>query len=334
MLQAFPHAPQLEVVVVEVSQPLDGLASQFAKPALQVTPQVPDEQVAVPFVASQTFPQAPQLVVSLPSATSQPSATLPLQLAKPGVQAMLQLPEGQLGVPFAELHAVPQAPQFVTVYVFVSQPFASLPSQLAKPGLQVMPLQTPPEQVGVPPEELQTFPQMPQLEVVPRFVSQPSARFPLQLPHPGLHAIVQAVPSHPGMPFTVLQTVPQTPQLVTLERFVSQPLTALPSQFANPGVQVMAHEPEAQDGVPFVELQAIPHPPQCAVLTLTFVSHPVVMSASQLPKPVVHAMPQSPPVHDGVPLFALQALPQAPQCEVVEATFVSQPVAALPSQSP
>lgn len=115
VLHALPHEPQFEVVVVGVSQPFEGLASQLAKPELHRMPHVPEEQVGVPFVELQVLPHEPQLAVSLPSTISQPSVTLPLQLAKPGVHAMLQLPEGQLGVPFAELHVVPQAPQLATV---------------------------------------------------------------------------------------------------------------------------------------------------------------------------------------------------------------------------
>jgi hypothetical protein len=45
-------------------------------------------------------------------------------------------------------------------------------------------------------------------------------------------------------------------------------------------------------------------------------------------------MPHEPPVHDGVPLFELHALPQLPQWLVLLPRFVSQPLATLPSQLP
>jgi hypothetical protein len=85
------------------------------------------------------------------------------QLPQPLAQVMAQLPEEQDEVPFTELQAAPQPPQFcVLVFVLISQPLprASV-SQLAKPVLQVMP-HTPLEQEAVPFAELQAAPQLPQ----------------------------------------------------------------------------------------------------------------------------------------------------------------------------
>jgi hypothetical protein len=45
-------------------------------------------------------------------------------------------------------------------------------------------------------------------------------------------------------------------------------------------------------------------------------------------------MPQTPPAQVAAPLVALQAAPQRPQLEGVVLRLVSQPLAAMPSQSP
>jgi hypothetical protein len=76
---------------------------------------------------------------------------------------MLQLPEEQDGVPFAEEHTLPHTPQLSGFApILISHPLRGLPSQSANPGLHVIP-QTPEEQVGVPPTEEHTFPHAPQL---------------------------------------------------------------------------------------------------------------------------------------------------------------------------
>lgn len=246
-------------------------------------PQFPELQAGVPFVELQTLPQAPQLPTSLVRRVSQPLPTLPSQFAKPGLQVIVQEPDGQPGVPFALLQTLPQAPQLLTVLVLTSQPFASSPSQFAKPGLQVIPEQAPPVQVGVPPLELHALPQLPQFWMVPRFVSQPLLATPSQLPQPELHWIPQVPAVQVGTPLVELQTFPQAPQLEGRPRFVSQPLLAAPSQFAYPALQVMPQDPAAQVGVPLVELQTTPQAPQWPVLLPRFVSQPLETSPSQLP---------------------------------------------------
>jgi hypothetical protein len=61
---ALPHAPQFETLVwVFTSQPLDGLPSQFSKPAVHVpSVQVPDAHDSVAFARSHAAPQTPQFV--------------------------------------------------------------------------------------------------------------------------------------------------------------------------------------------------------------------------------------------------------------------------------
>lgn len=80
-------------------------------------------------------------------------------------------------------------------------------------------------------------------------------------------------------------------------------------------------------------LHVIPQLPQFCVV-LRAVSHPFAAFASQLPKPLLHAMLQAPPPQLAVPFVALHALPHVPQWETLPRTLVSQPLPALPSQLP
>jgi hypothetical protein len=85
-------------------------------------------------------------------------------------------------------------------------------------------------------------------------------------------------------------------------------------------------------GVPFCTAQTTPQPPHAFTLFVVTVSQPLVSVASQLPKPAAHVMEHAPPEQDGAPLFALHALPQAPQWDTFVAVLVSQPFAVFPSQ--
>jgi hypothetical protein len=72
----------------------------------------PPEHAAVAFGSEHTLPQPPQWLTLVLVLVSQPSAGLPLQLPKPGLQpAIVQLPATQPGVPLATEQAFPQAPQ-------------------------------------------------------------------------------------------------------------------------------------------------------------------------------------------------------------------------------
>jgi hypothetical protein len=110
--QAVLHAPQFATSVSRfTSQPFDASPSQLANPGLQTMPHVPEEHVAVPFVASHAVPHAPQWSGSLASVTSHPVDALASQSANPSAQAIAHTPAEQLAVPFVVLQAVPQAPQ-------------------------------------------------------------------------------------------------------------------------------------------------------------------------------------------------------------------------------
>jgi hypothetical protein len=116
-----------------VSQPLFGLLSQLANPALQVGEHTPLEHDVEPLALEQMVPQAPQLVVLDRMSVSQPLFGLPSQSAHPAAQVGAHAPPVQLVVPWALVHWVPQAPQLLTlVERFTSQPLDwAFPSQLA-----------------------------------------------------------------------------------------------------------------------------------------------------------------------------------------------------------
>jgi hypothetical protein len=69
-------------------------------------------------------------------------------------------------------------------------------------------------------------------------------------------------------------------------------------------------------------------------LVVRFVSQPSAALLLQLPNPVLHVIPQLPPVHDATPPCELQVLPQEPQFEVLPCRLTSQPLPELPSQLP
>ncbi len=132
--QARPQAPQSERLVrVSTSQPLAGLPSQSAKPALQeATRQAPATQAGVALAGRHTLPQAPQLVALVVTLVSQPLPRAPSQSAKPDAQVMRQTPAAHEGAPLVLLHTVGQAPQCRgSVPRFTSQPLEGLPSQSA-----------------------------------------------------------------------------------------------------------------------------------------------------------------------------------------------------------
>ena len=144
-------------------------------------------------VVAQGAPHEPQLFASVAVFTSQPLLICVSQLENPGLHAMPQLPPLQLAVPFWDGQGAPQPPQWLgSVFRFRSQPFAAERSQFPNPVLQLMP-HAPLVQLAMPPVELQTVPQPPQLFTsVCRSISQPSSVEPgcgpLQSEKPALHA--------------------------------------------------------------------------------------------------------------------------------------------------
>ena len=131
-------------------------------------------------------------------------------------------------------------------------------------------------------------------------------------------------------------TRPQAVQLrLSSLRFVSQPLTARRSQSPKPAAQLSAHIPATHVGVEFGRAgHAIPHDPQLATVSRRLASQPFAGSLSQFPKPWLHAMNEhAPATHMDVALENAQLFPQRPQWRLLVVSAVSQPVAAMPSQS-
>ena len=96
-------------------------------------PQVPPAHDGVLCGTLQMFEQVPHADVVVVRSTSQPSAGLPLQSAKPALHAaMVQPPLLHAARALARVHAVPQLPQLVVLEPrFASQPSAALPLQSA-----------------------------------------------------------------------------------------------------------------------------------------------------------------------------------------------------------
>jgi len=161
------------------------------------------------------------------------------QLPKPELQLGVQVPLGQVVVPFAFVHCVPHIPQFVTVLSDASQPLVTSPSQLPKLALQAIE-QAPRAQLGVPLLLLHVVPQAPQFAtLICVFTSQPFAPAPSQLPNPELHAPRAQLPdAQDSAAFARSQTAPQVPQLDSVVRLVSQPFEAFPSQLPKFALQL------------------------------------------------------------------------------------------------
>jgi hypothetical protein len=181
---------------------------------------------------------------------------------------------------------------------------------------------------------MQLMAQLPQCEVVVSGVSQPLFASPSQLPKPAAQTGVQTPATQEVVPFWLAHATPHAPQLVALVWVsVSQPFAGLPSQSPAPALHCGEQTPEAQAVVPAGLVQVLPQVPQLEVV-LNDVSHPVATLPSQSPNPVLHAIAQEPATHDGVPLVLLQDAAQAPQWLSLVFVFTSQPLLAIPSQSP
>jgi len=321
--------------------------------------------------APQTVPQAPQLLRSSPSSVHAPLHTVaplehdarhaPAEHTWPDGHAVPQAPQlreslprdaqvpphivvprGQAHAPAAHVplagHARPQVPQFETlVAVAASQPLAALPSQSAKPAAQLATAHAPAMQAAVPLAAAQARPHAPQLPALVRVsTSQPLAGLRSQSAKPALHApIAHAPAAHVAAALAKLQARPQAPQWAALVRVsASHPLAALRSQSAKFAAHaVIAQAPAVHAPVPLAGLHARPQAPQWAEVS-SVASQPLAALPSQLPRPAAQAVPQVPAVHAAdPPAGAGQALLQAPQWAVLVRVSVSQPLAALPSQS-
>ena len=111
-VQTLSQAPQLAGSVTLVSQLVPFMSQSRCVSAHVSTTQLPVLQLAVAFAMAQVVPQAPQLLRERVS-VSQPSATSPLQFAKPVAQVIWHVPLVHvapvvLGRPVQSLSQVPQ----------------------------------------------------------------------------------------------------------------------------------------------------------------------------------------------------------------------------------
>jgi hypothetical protein len=173
-------------------------------------------------------------------------------------------------------------------------------------------------------------PQAPQFAAeVSRDTSQPFTLAPSQLPKPGAQLIPHDPPTHAGIePGGTGHTLPQAPQWSTLRLVsLSQPLDSTPSQSPVPAAHdATTQVPATQAGVALVTMHSRPQAPHWSTLEFRSTQTPL------------HGVwPDGQPVAWQTPAAqvwpAAQALPQRPQLAVLVAVLVSQPLAALPSQS-
>jgi hypothetical protein len=142
---AAPHALQLLVVVVGVSQPLvsGGAVLQSAQPGSQpeYTQLVPLHDAPTLWVVSQVSPHAPQFVALVGVSHPSRSGGAVMQSAHPGAQAVYWqvVPLHEAPTLCAASQVSPQPVQLPVVFVGVSQPFVSgaVVLQLAKPVSQL-----------------------------------------------------------------------------------------------------------------------------------------------------------------------------------------------------
>ena len=109
---------------------------------------------------------------------------------------------------------------------------------------------------------------------------------------------------------------------------------AVPSQFRNDPVQVRLQSPPPHTAeLALILLHARPQPPQWARFVLVFASQPSFGLPLQSAHPALHVGVQTLFVQLVCPWTLTQGLLHAPQWATLFEVFVSQPVAALPSQS-
>jgi hypothetical protein len=122
---------------MHVSPALQMQGDAMVQPVTQVAPgaqHTPSEQESVP---GQAFVQEPQVDGEVRSA-SQPLVGLPSQSSRFASQlSIVQAPEAHAAVAPGNEHALPQAPQCITVSRLCSHPFPGAPSQSPSPPMHV-----------------------------------------------------------------------------------------------------------------------------------------------------------------------------------------------------
>ncbi len=248
--------PQLFVLVLLTHTP-----AQLWKPALQAQPHETPLHVTVEFAGPAghaTHDDVPhEFTLELLTHT-------PAQLWKPALQVKPQTAAVQVAVAFAGVgHTVEHAPQRVGLVCRSTQ----APPQFASPGPHPVTHWYAPAtswQTGVPP--LHTLKQTPQLLVVLRSTSQPSADRPLQSARYVLQVYPHETPLHVDVELAGVGHVTHdtAPQLET-ELFD----THAPAHRWKPPLHAKPHETPSQVAVAFAgALHAVHDEPQLLVLLL------------------------------------------------------------------
>ncbi len=226
----------------------------------------------------------------------------------------------------------PHAPQLVlSVFPLTSQPSDALWSQSKYPALHDEMVQALAVHAAVALAREQAWPHAPQSAVVlARLVSQPLDAMPSQSPKPAEQVpTVHAEDTHPSAVVWVrAHTVPHALQLEGSLEVLAQ----YPEHVVSGDAQVVVHAPP-EHTVPAAHVW--PHAPQLALSDCKLASQPSAAEWLQSAKPVLQeAMPQAPAVQLEEALARAHARPQAPQSARVVLRLVSQPLPAMPSQSP
>ena len=267
------------------------------KPALHAKPHAPLTHVAVEFAGGRHGEHDDPQVIALASEThAAPQRWNPARHTNP------QLVPSHVADAFAgATHAVHEAPhESALVLLRQSAPHAWKPALHAMPHVEpthvALPLVTNGHAVHVPQW----------VGSVARFASQPLAGLLSQSANPRL----QVKPHVPEVQFGVAfggvgHALPHMPHVATVSRCASHPLPALPSQLPKPTLQFnRLQAPLTHDAAAFANEHAVPHAPQLAIVTLVLVSQPLVMSASQLPKPGRQVLIAHVPAVQVAPAFA------------------------------
>lgn len=130
---------------------------------------------------------------------------------------------------------------------------------------------------------------------------------------------------------------PQEPQwLRLLRRSTSHPSDWVLLQFAKFALQLPIRQlPLLQVGDALARLHTFPQAPQWFTFDWMLISQPLATTPSQFLKFVLQLeMAQVPDEHEGVPFGVAQTIPQPPQWLTLFVVLISQPLLALPSQSP
>jgi len=309
----FPHVPQLSrAFAVRTQVPLHRVRSdvQTHAPAVQTSALV------------HVTPQPPQFVLLERVSSSQPSLAIPLQFAKPTLQANPQTLAAHVAVALgAPGHTRPHIPQFVMLVLVSTHTPPQTIDGLTQVGVHTPPVQTDPA-AHARPHAVQFA------ALVFRFTSQPLAAMPSQSPYPVLQlAIAHAPAAQPAVAWLNAHARPHALQLATLVRVsTSQPLPAMASQLPKPDAHANEHALPAQVGEALAGVgHTVPHAPQLRT-SVASVAQVVPHATVPAPQVVVHTpaehtcgLAHTEPVH--LPQRALSVRPST-----------SQPLLATPSQ--